>query len=275
MIHNLVLSGGGLSGLIFFGILKALEENNTINISEIKKFAGTSIGSIISFLLSLNFSCDEIIEEIVELDFNKMKNISLLNFIHYFGFDNNINLINFICKLLLKKNISKNITFLELYKKYKKELYIITTNLTKSKREIFSYKTYPDTSILIAIKMSICIPILFIPIKYNNNIYLDGFLSNSFPIDIFKDEPNNTIGLNIVHSYEKNNTNNIYDYILSIFKLNLEINEKNYMKKHRKIFPYIYNIPISSKNTINYNMSNDIKKKIIDDGYFFINKKIL
>ncbi len=46
------------------------------------------------------------------------------------------------------------------------------------------YETTPDMEILNSLKLSARIPIIFGPIKYNNDFYIDGGVWNNFPIDI-------------------------------------------------------------------------------------------
>ena len=53
---TLCFSGGGMKGLIFFGVLKYLKDINFIDMNNITTFVGTSICSIIIFILSLGFS---------------------------------------------------------------------------------------------------------------------------------------------------------------------------------------------------------------------------
>ena len=50
-IDTLVLSGGGVKGLYYIGVLKKLEELNILK--NINKFAGTSIGAFFSALISI------------------------------------------------------------------------------------------------------------------------------------------------------------------------------------------------------------------------------
>ena len=52
-INKLVFSGGSTKGISYIGIIKGLEENNLFK--NIKTFAGTSIGAIFSFLLTIGY----------------------------------------------------------------------------------------------------------------------------------------------------------------------------------------------------------------------------
>ncbi|MDB4726518.1 patatin-like phospholipase family protein, partial [bacterium] len=51
------------------------------------------------------------------------------------------------------------------------------------KTEYLSYFTHPNLSVLKGIQMSCSIPFIFKAVPHNNNFYIDGCVSNSFPID--------------------------------------------------------------------------------------------
>ena len=59
MYYNLVLSGGALRAIALLGAIKYLEELNILK--NIKQYVGTSAGSIISFLIIIGYSSNEII----------------------------------------------------------------------------------------------------------------------------------------------------------------------------------------------------------------------
>ena len=49
----------------------------------------------------------------------------------------------------------------------------------------FNYEKTPDVKILDALIMSICVPILFKPVTYENKLFVDGGLLSNYPIDYF------------------------------------------------------------------------------------------
>jgi len=67
-MKNLVLSGGGINGIIELGSLKALE--NLDLLKNIKNYSGSSIGSIICFLLIIDFSPSDIFIIVKKIDFS-------------------------------------------------------------------------------------------------------------------------------------------------------------------------------------------------------------
>ena len=84
----------------------------------------------------------------------------------------------------------------------------------------FNHINTPDCQVVDAILMSISIPFLFTPFKYENKLYLDGGLTNNYPIDYFKDNIDNTLGI-LVHTPINKcyDINNIEQYIYSILFL--------------------------------------------------------
>ena len=86
ILRNLVISGGGINGLGFLGIIKNLYENNLIK--NINHYVGTSVGAIISFLMSINYSYNEIYEFCCYFNFSKITdNINLNCFLEKYGLE--------------------------------------------------------------------------------------------------------------------------------------------------------------------------------------------
>ena len=56
MIDTLVFSGGGINAFYFIGALETLINKKKINLDKIKHLLGCSVGSVIAFVLNLNYS---------------------------------------------------------------------------------------------------------------------------------------------------------------------------------------------------------------------------
>lgn len=211
MIYNTVcLSGGGVKGISFIGALEKLHEIKHININMIENWIGTSIGAMICFLFSLDYSIEEIKEFIFSFNFIKLvPDIDIENILLNHGIDTGDKMMLIIISFLEEKYNKKDITFKEHYEFTKKKLTIIGTNFTKGCEEVFNYELTPDMSVMTAIRISISIPIIFTPVLYNDNYYVDGGVTNNFPINHCNMKT--TIGI-----YIKNNNNNILENIFSI-----------------------------------------------------------
>lgn len=252
----LVLSGGGIKGICFIGSLQALKEINILN--SINTFAGTSVGSIIIFLIIIGYSPSELYEFIKIFNFSNLNNFDINMLLTNFGLNNGNMIIEMLNNFLIKKNYNKDITFKELYEKTNKEFIVTITNINKHICEYVSYKNYPDLNIVLAIRMSISIPLIFTPVKFNNNLYVDGSCTDNLPMEIFKNQEN-VLGLYIDDEVNEIEINNFENYGFSI--LNSMMNQKKINKKNTIVI-YTKNI-----NSSNFNISLDKKNELYNLGY--------
>ncbi len=212
-IKHLVLSGGGLLGISYIGLLKYLEENNSRQ--NIESITSCSAGSIFGTLFMLDYTSTEIEQLIKSLDFKQFLNINLdtiLKFPHSKGLESANKLTEFFKKIIKDKTGNENTTFDELYKKTNKILQIGATNLTSVKFELFNYKTHPNMSIYVAIRASIAIPIVFEPIIIGNDVYCDGGVIDNLPV-----EGALSLAESICELSENKQKDTCLDSILSVF----------------------------------------------------------
>ena len=108
---------------------------------------------------------------------------------------------------------------------------IITTNITKRCEELFSYDTTQEASVLIAIRMSSNIPVLFQNFKYLNCFYLDGAISNNFPINIIDENDKKILAIYCKTNNEKDPSElNLVSYIYSLLFVPIKYNVSNNIK---------------------------------------------
>jgi predicted patatin/cPLA2 family phospholipase len=255
-IDTLCFCSGGIQGIVLIGVLKQLLNNNFIDIKNIRTFSGSSIGAMLAFLMCINFTIDEIILFIISYDFNNIESeYNIENIFTSFGFNKGEIIETLFCKLLKHKLNKSDYTFMELYKITNKKLIIVGTNFTKGTEQIFSYKKTPTYSVIKALRISISIPIIFTPIKMNNDYFVDGALLNNFPINACNKKT--TLGLNLINPFE-NKLNSIQDVILGTLKI--LTTHKIYKSK------YIINIKIYDTNFTNFNVTPSYLLKLINHG---------
>lgn len=262
-MKNLVLSGGGINGIIELGSLKALETLNLLK--DIKNYSGSSIGSIICFLLILDFSPSDIFIITKKIDFSYLVNENIFNLLDTYSIFNIDKTKVFLISLLeLKYNIKK-ITYLELYNKTKKNLNIIAISLTEEKIVTFNYINTPSLDVIDTLIASCSIPLVFPCKNINNNDYFDSFMINNYPINIFKEDLKNTIGIKVTPNIYKNNNSNtdITNYIFNILNCILNITSKNYENYKAKVDIEIF----SDYIPINFNINNEDKNNLFIIGY--------
>lgn len=201
---GLVLSGGGAKGAAHIGVIKYLEEQGI----PIDYVTGTSMGSIVGGLYSLGYSPDQMIDIITNVDWNQLisnnvdrrkisfkrkerKSRELLDLSFSSKKDSIVtnplkqtlpsgivsgdNLINLFSSLSV--NYSDSISFMYLPTPFA----CVATDLITGDPTIINSGEFSK-----AIRASMAIPILFNPVKYNGTIYVDGGLSNNFPVDACK-----------------------------------------------------------------------------------------
>ena len=171
---TLVLSGGSVNGFVILGTLQYLYDNDLLH--HINTYIGTSIGSLISFLLIIGYDPVEIITYMCVNSFiNKLKNINILAMIRGLGAIS----FNVVQEQLEKMTIDKIgylPTLQEVKEKFGKVFICVTYNLTKNATEYLDYENNPSLSCITAIRMSANFPILFESIykltrRYKRNKY--------------------------------------------------------------------------------------------------------
>ena len=176
---HLILSGGGTKGFTYIGLIKLIHEYGIYN--QLETIIGFSVGSIFSLAILLGLTYNESIDIITEDNFFQglvaVDTNGVLNFSNNKGLTNGDNIKKFVKKIIYLKTGKENITFLESYEKFNKIIAICVTNITNKNTELLSYKNSPNLDIADAIVMSCSMPLVFIPIKYNGCIYIDGDMS--------------------------------------------------------------------------------------------------
>ena len=264
---SLLLSGGGLKCYSFLGVLHYLFDNNIIDndFKNIKNIVTVSGGSAYIFPLLIGYSLDITIEIFKQfsisdhIDFNDISIHKLLN--NYGLYDENITIRGgFIKSLLRHKGLKENLTLKELYNMNNINYVIKTINITKEKICYINHINHPDIPLFKIIPMSCCIPIIFPPVEYKNELYIDGGMSGHYPND-YKLKSKKKLGFRITsNNYYLNETNNQPKNIIDYLKIIYQLTDNQPKKK---------NIIDISINDIGIDLSKDNKDiyKYILIGY--------
>lgn len=257
-IDTLCFSSGGVQGISFLASIKYFIDNKYIDLDKITTYVGTSVGSILCFLFLIGYTPDELINFILTFDFSEIEPDFDLNSIYEdFGCDNGNKLINIIKSLSLKKIKLDKISMYDLYLLTKKKLIINTTNFTTGIETILSYEKTPNLCIFKAIRMSSSVPIIFTPISYNNDYFIDGALSNH--ILLTQCDPKRTFGLNIIYN-KHNRLESLQDVLYG--SLSILFNKGLKQFKSYKIM----NIKNIDSNMTMINISNEYIHKLLSNG---------
>ena len=84
IIKHLVFCGGGPVGLVQYGALKCLTNNNIINRNTLESIYATSIGSVIAFIYMLDFDWSWIDDFFIKRPWEKLVNFSYAVYLNIF-----------------------------------------------------------------------------------------------------------------------------------------------------------------------------------------------
>jgi predicted acylesterase/phospholipase RssA len=179
MIEHLVLSGAAINGLMQVGILDYLIETNVFKMSDIKSIYATSAGALISILLLIGVSISEIKEYIINRPWEKFFDIDL-NFQEKGIYPSKC--VYGIIKPFIQANDMESCTLLDLYNKTGVDFHIFTTKINGMETIDLNHITHPLVTIQQAVNMTASVPVLFPPVKYENEYYIDGAILNRCPL---------------------------------------------------------------------------------------------
>ena len=270
---TLVLSGGITKGFGIVGSLQYLQDVGVL--SGIRKFVGTSIGAIISYLICIGYSPVEIM--IISRQrrvFEKMTNIDVMNVMSGNGAIS-FHIFQEILEKLTVEKVKKFLTLSALYEKYGKELVCCTYNVTLQRPEYISHRTHPDLSCVVALRMSANLPFLFEAFVYDDQKYLDGGLADNFPIGQVGAE-DVALGIRTTRvqatgvSRKKEDDSLLNDFV-SVMTIPMARVEELQIRHH----PHdtdIVSIPIPAHMTLSLHLSNTEKFDLFSIGYEAIKK---
>ena len=282
----LVIEGGGIKGIAFAGAIKKLDELNILK--GITKFIGSSSGAITAGALACRFTTDDINEILINTDFNSFKDdsfciiLDIYRIVEHYGIYKGDMFYNWYGKILEEKTGNKDITFMDVYKRYGTEITITGTCLNKRCTYYYNYKSHPDMSLRLAVRISMSIPLFFRAIELQGDILVDGGVLNNYPIWYYdKDYDSNIVdidkkvlGLNLMSEnnlpddqiyHGDNKIDNMINYITSLVDSMLTQLERLHVKQGY----WKRTIPICTFDikATDFDISNENKEKLIKSGY--------
>ena len=263
---TLVLSGGSTKGIMILGALQYAHDNFLLKINT---YIGTSAGAMIGYLLAIGYTPVEIMTYICKNQLlEKMQHFNIVAMINGSGAISYNNIYEHFEKMTIDK-IGFLPTFKDLYIKFNKKLICATYNITENITEYISHETYPELPCLIGLKMSSNLPLIFENYKYGNSFYIDGGISDNFPIDIADKIGNKILGLLICSHQENFNNEPDAGFLEFIYKLMfipisqiIEYKIKNASEKCQVI-----KLNCSKLKFFNFNINSKTKLDLFSQGY--------
>jgi NTE family protein len=194
-IKNLVFEGGGVAGIAYGGALTVMEEHNLLE--NVIRVGGASAGVIVATLFAIGYTAQEIKNIIIETKFSSFKDDSFgvirdtVRLTQDYGWHKGNAFKSWLEEYITDKFGFVNVTFKDLDLKVRngqfgmKHLYVLGTNLTQQKSEIYSHETTPDMLIIEAVRISMSIPFFFQCVRKGDDILVDGGVADNYPIKLF------------------------------------------------------------------------------------------
>lgn len=175
--QNLILCGGGSKVFSTVGCLRVLQKKKLL--SSIKEFIGCSGGNIANLILILGADIMEsyIFSLSLYENFFRDEN-TIINLINHCGLIQATQMRNSLEDIIEKYSGTRNITFKQLSKKYKKNMTCVVTNIDTMKVNYLNRQYCPNFIVSDAIMASCSLPVIFSPCVFLK-VYLSKTSINS------------------------------------------------------------------------------------------------
>lgn len=181
MLNALVLSGGGLAGLAYIGVLRFLKMNGLDR--GIRTAAGTSMGAffVVAWATGMSIADMEamIYDIFTDKEFTHYEPQALLGILspETLGMDDGQRYVR-----ALRSRVG-DMTFIEFAKSTGKDIVLCATCLETKAATYFSVRRTPDVKVADALRASMAIPFLTTPVAIGERHYVDGGLTDNLPVD--------------------------------------------------------------------------------------------
>lgn len=206
LYRNLVFSGGGVRGIAYLGALEVLDELRIID--NIQRVGGTSAGAITAALISLRLGIPETKEIFHSLDFSRVpqsdtgsiarrflrlpEEENSRRFFRDYGWYSSQYFYHWLQGVIAEHCRGKRrATFADFKELGFRDLFIVATNVSRQRAEVFSPDHTPEVAVADAVRMSMSIPIYFESLRFDGrkfgsgDYYVDGGLYDNFPVHLF------------------------------------------------------------------------------------------
>lgn len=288
-VEKLVFEGGGVKGIAFLGSLSVIKDQ----LCNVNAFAGTSVGSIAATLIAIGYELDETKDIMWNTDFRKFFDHEydvprdVYSLVEKYGICSGDCFSTWISKLIKNKTGDEYYTFGKLWEERKKDLVMATTNITYLNPEYLSYRNHPGMALKDAIRMSMSIPMVFNPVKFQDNYYIDGGVIDNYPIHVFDGkypgdidainnrvpENKNTLGFRLLSNYDDTSNSeslkkypikSLLSYSMAVFEGILKSTSRQYngdRSWNRSVQIYTHNI-----SALDFSLSEKEKEELYQSG---------
>lgn len=251
-IKHIVLSGGGIIGLTSYGILRDTHRDGRWSFDNIKSIYGTSIGAVMSAIIAMQFSWDELDVFFTKRPWHTVFPVSMfsvMDAVSTRGMYDVTHLAVALTPLLLAKDMTTNVTLSEFFQVTHIDLHLFAVEINQFKLVDISHVTHPEWRLIDAIYASCALPVLFRPLVVvipgddHNDVavrgcycYVDGGILANYPIHeclATGVDPMEVLGITRAPSEKRiiDEHSNLFDYLSVILARTLS-------QMRRMIYPH-------------------------------------
>ena len=289
-IQHIVITGGGPTGFVSYGVIKRLYEAKIWTYENIKSIYGSSIGALVAVIISLGIDWETIDDYIIKRPWEKafvnigFDSIDIITLFLNKGLDGK-KMISIILEPLLKLiELPIDVTLKCFSEKTGIDLHLIATDLNGSSTlievDLCADKT-PDIILCDAVAASLAIPVMFQPVIYKSSCLLDGGILNIYPLNMCLkniDDENSVIGIRNEWSTENLDVSSESSYfeLLRIFIRKLHNSVDSTIKNHTIKYEIICDVDGLSnmEKWLDTIESSNIRNELINNGIDIANKFI-
>ena len=226
---GLVLSGGGINGFSYLGVLSYL--NDIQCLQDINTYVGTSAGGCICMLLALDIELQSIVDVCTNIKFLQCFSNITMDIDQMF---NSYGIIDTLeLKLIIENLITEtdgpnraSLTMKQAYLETGKHCTLVSTDVHTMNAMYINHESHPNMKCVDAILATCAIPFLFPAVHTDNHLAIDGFFMDNFAYEFalthYNLSPYKTIAV-CIHVEESNNKEiddtSLFSYINGILHL--------------------------------------------------------
>ncbi|MEP6710554.1 MAG: patatin-like phospholipase family protein, partial [Candidatus Saccharibacteria bacterium] len=220
------IAGGGCKAVSLLGLLYEWDVRGRLN--DISTWSACSVGGFISVLLMCGVNPLKMLNYYPKIKHQPVSMEMFTTLMRHAGLLHIQNYTRKFCSTVERFTGIKNPSLQQFYEKTGKMLYISAVNVSKEEIVYLNHIDYPDVSLFSALWASAAIPGVFIPIRINGDLFVDGGLYHSLPLEPILDMK--TVAFN----YEPVQVGSL-DSIVSLLKINMTIAKKEVIKRHKEL----------------------------------------
>lgn len=188
-VTEIFIAGGGGAGRALPSALKEAAEFG-LDLSKVKVVCASSVGSILALAIAIGIPAQrmgQVLNDMPADNFQDWSFSSIINFFTRWGWCQGDAMPNYFKQLIKAETGLEDPTFLQLYQAgYRKELRVMTANVSRQRAVIFSHLTTPHEKVARAVGLACSIPLVFPPQWIANEkgeleAYTDGGLAKNYP----------------------------------------------------------------------------------------------